>query len=1041
MAKFKVGDTVIYVGSMERGVVIEVSPFLKGRQLYKVRISNEDKNCLESNLVLDKDLSDPYIKLREGVFGSFLDFSRINTSFKIKNTSNNTISTLKASNTIFKAYQFKPLLKFLNSDNRRILVADEVGLGKTIEAGHIMLELMARKELKNALIICPKSLQEKWQKELEEKFNFHFKIYNKNEDFLSDLRTYSSTIKGIVNYEKISSSKDFFTILEKNNTSFDFVLFDEAHRLRNHNTKIFKNSKKLLEKANAVVMLTATPIMIKEENLFNLLRLLDEHKYSEYSTFKNELGVNRPFIKALTQINSNVSYPKIIIELENTEVTLNYSPDENFISEKTYTIKELFNNIPLYEKIIRELKSGQDSPQSRVQLQFDISYMSEMNKIFSRTRKKEITQDWSQAIREPHTRIIELYPDERKAFDEVIDNYIEDNTFINDEGEEKMYKGKSLGLVSKKRQVASSVYGYLNSDLDLFKGVDRYVSHKDAKFEKLLEIINKDTNSNNKKLIVFAVYVSTLKYLEIRLHSLGIETALIHGKIKDRNIEIDRFKTESDIKILLSSEVGSEGLDFQFCDTIVNYDLPWNPMVVEQRIGRIDRFGQKSLKVHIYNLIVKDSIQEDIYTRLLDRIGLFRESIGDLEAILDKELEKYGISGIHNIREWFSKLEDELYRTELTKSQRQEKIDAIARAIITEQKNLEEISEGLTDTLTNDIYFKNEVENIKKSYRYVTEKELVNYLLLLLKYKLPTCNLVPVDEEKLIYKLIIPENSARLVKSFLEEHMPDNKESIITFRRFINHLSENSTINVTFSQETGYNDHKLQRINAYHPLIVSAMSYFDSSDTFSNNTFRFSLNKKYLSGSNNLQSGEYFMAIYSSTIIKKIFNKEQKIETLFPIIYSAENDIVICDRAESEEFLGASQLYATAINGVVKLRVDLIDTLKYVFTEKIDEIEKKNYNEQKMLLDSHKQMQVKRKSEYFTYRIELQKNIVKNHENRIIFTIDEQERKNSESILPAQRKTLQNLEADMIATIEEINAYEISSKSPSLLSLSYLNLY
>src|SRR5690606_4642744 len=149
------------------------------------------------------DLSDPFLRLKQGVFGSFLDFSKINTSFKIQNTSNNTISSLKASNTIFKAYQFKPLLKFLNSENRRILVADEVGLGKTIEAGHIMLELMARHELRNALIVCPKSLQEKWQTELQEKFNFQFKIYDSTKELISDIKERSGTIKAIVNYEKI----------------------------------------------------------------------------------------------------------------------------------------------------------------------------------------------------------------------------------------------------------------------------------------------------------------------------------------------------------------------------------------------------------------------------------------------------------------------------------------------------------------------------------------------------------------------------------------------------------------------------------------------------------------------------------------------------------------------------------------------------------------------------------------------------------------------------------------------------------------------
>ena len=153
MAKFQIGDKVTNVNSQEKGIVIDVLAGGRGRQLYRIRYGNEDKDSLETNLIYDTDLTDPFECCKQGLFGSYLDFSRINTTFKIQNTSNNTISSLKASKTLFKAYQFKPLLKFLNSANRRLLIADEVGLGKTIEAGHIMMELAARKELRNVLIV------------------------------------------------------------------------------------------------------------------------------------------------------------------------------------------------------------------------------------------------------------------------------------------------------------------------------------------------------------------------------------------------------------------------------------------------------------------------------------------------------------------------------------------------------------------------------------------------------------------------------------------------------------------------------------------------------------------------------------------------------------------------------------------------------------------------------------------------------------------------------------------------------------------------
>jgi SNF2 family DNA or RNA helicase len=1053
MARFQIGDSVIYVNSKEKGIIKEIFSPSRGRQLYRVSIDNTIKNCLESNLIPETNLSDPFQRLRQGIFGSYLDFSKINTGFKIQNTSNNTISSLKASNTIFKAYQFKPLLKFLNSENRRILVADEVGLGKTIEAGHIMLELMARRELKNALIVCPKSLQEKWQMELKEKFNFQFKIYDSSKDLISDLQGRSGTVKAIVNYEKIrlpklgdenksSKKQNLFDLIEKRIVKFDFLLCDEAHRLRNHDTQGHRGVRKIIEIASSVVFLTATPIMISEKNLFYLLQLLDEQKYNEYSTFKNEIAVNSPFINALTQINNQVSLIKVAEDLNNSEVALYHSSGEEYRVEweKTFKVKELFKEIPLYNKIITDLKTKNDVAETRVQLQFDISDMSEMNKIFSRTRKKEVTQDMSQAIREPHTLIVELFPEERLHFDSVIEEYIDENTLIDNFGNERMSQGGAFGLIQKKRQVASSVYGYLNDSEDLSKKIDRFQSNKDAKFEELLRIINQIVITENKKLIVFALFKKTLKYLDIRLNKEGIQTAIIHGDVVDRVSEIERFKSDNVVKILLSSEVGSEGLDFQFCDALVNYDLPWNPMVVEQRIGRIDRFGQNSPIVNIYNLIVKDSIQEDIYTRLLDRIGIFRGCIGDLEAILDKDLERMENLGVRNIREWFSALEKELYCTEITKQQRKDKIDAIERAIITEQKNIEEISKGLTDTLTNDIYFKNEIDNIQKNNRYVTEKELVNYLRILIRTKLSTCQLEAINEEKLLYKLNLPQSSPRILINFLNEFQPEDSDSIISFRKFINSVRDKNSIEFTFSQDTGYNNSKVIRINAYHPIIIAAMRFFETQESGSNNTFQFALDKQYLNNSLD-QTGDYFLAVYTSYTLKKWFNREQKTELLVPILYDVEREKVIGDRNLSERFLGEAQLHATAKSGIYKIPEILFTELEYIFAEEIEVIESQNLSEQKMRLDTHKKMQIQRKTEFFDNRINGQKNVIKNFETKLKYILDEKERKNIESILPAQRKNLLNLEEGKENALREINSAEIIYKSPQLLSLNHITVY
>ena len=190
MPKYTIGDMVREVVSNRRGQIVSVGQPSRGRQTYDVRFdsSTNAETILESFLVEDFDITNPFDRCKKHKYGSYVDFARINTSYKIENSSNSTIASLKASKTLFKAYQFKPLLKFLNSENRRLLVADEVGLGKTIEAGHIMLELKARGEFHNALVICPMSLRAKWTTELNEKFGLEFMDIDKKEQLLQELQ-------------------------------------------------------------------------------------------------------------------------------------------------------------------------------------------------------------------------------------------------------------------------------------------------------------------------------------------------------------------------------------------------------------------------------------------------------------------------------------------------------------------------------------------------------------------------------------------------------------------------------------------------------------------------------------------------------------------------------------------------------------------------------------------------------------------------------------------------------------------------------------
>jgi hypothetical protein len=357
----------------------------------------------------------------------------------------------------------------------RILVADEVGLGKTIEAGHIMLELKARNEFRNALVICPISLQAKWKAELKDKFGLTFTIVESSKELIKMLQDHDGTVRAIINYDKIRSKFDsekeielnpLLNYLSENSKKFSFILCDEAHKMRNETTQTYKGAEKIMETADAVVFLTATPIMISERNLYNLLHLLDNQRYSNYSIFEQGLRENAPFIRALSDLTTKKDLKVIAQDLANSEITLRLEVNDRVHTE-THLVKDHFKDFPIFKRIMNRMSSEEDSLTLRSQLQYDIMSMSQMNKTFSRTRKREITTDWSQAERHPYPCIIPLHDEEQREFDSVIENYIDDNSYTDSWGEQHLTLGGALGLVQKKRQVASSVYAYLNDYNDL----------------------------------------------------------------------------------------------------------------------------------------------------------------------------------------------------------------------------------------------------------------------------------------------------------------------------------------------------------------------------------------------------------------------------------------------------------------------------------------------------------------------------------------------------------------------------------------------
>lgn len=1047
MPKFKPGDSVINITTKEEGIVCEVCPPARGRQLYRIRYNDKVEACLEQHLDGFFEIENPFERVRKGIFGNRDQFVLVNTTYKINNSNNNTISSLKASKTLFKAYQFKPLLKFLNSHTRRILIADEVGLGKTIEAGHILLELKARDEFKTALIVCPNSLKIKWQVELQEKFGLSFKIYESLNDAVEDLKAHPQNARGILNYEKVrakrkddSKSGDdagptnaLIEFLQSGQRKYSVVLCDEAHKMRNNETQTYRGMTRILDYADSVVFLTATPIMLGENDLYNLLHLLEPYDFDNPEVFRNLISANRPFVKAISMLNANEPLSDIKELLTNGDIKKMHEIGDDFYTSDS-TVKEVYSGIPLYEKIL-EMLNKEDTLALRAQLQNDISAMSSINNVFSRTRKREVsTNERQQTERKAHKINVNLTTREREIYDEVIDNYLESKGGVDYDiyGEEILPKGAILGLIQKKRMVASSVNGYQlfadnNCDVDSFcNDVAAQNDLPDAKIDNLVEIFNGVKKAGASKVIVFSIFKFTVRYLAIRLQKMGYKIFAIHGDIKEREKIIQEFKSCQEFCVLLSTEVGSEGLDMQFCSHLVNYDLPWNPMVVEQRIGRIDRFGQKAAQVHIYNLVVRDSIQELIYDRLLERIGIFQGVIGDLEMILEEMTES------------FLKLENDLYGMNLSKSDQEKKIRDIEKAIENQKIQLDQVEEGMTNALSNDIYFQNEISKIREHKLYVTEEELKNYVRMLVAEKLKTCVFERVNSHE--YSFGVPKSTPTILTNFITSNQPLGSDFEDLFRTYRQDILEDFRVSgkriLTFEQEYAFDNKYADYVNIYNPIIIAASVYFKEAIADIGKTFQFSYQ---LPDKIDLPKGVYYLAVYSVSTKRKIMGKDVSSDILVPVLYNVDEDKTITDEIVNMKIFGDIQdnaKYMVDGENSISLSAEACANMESDFTSFISEYVIKRKAEIAIKDDSQRELRLRQLQEYYAARIKREERNIREEEKNIKWMSDEKEVSRAKNRLQLANNRLKMLYTSKDAAFEKVNSSQPPIITHTLVSLS-----
>ena len=650
---FTAGQQVVYEYDNRPGTITG----LRRGNRWQVKFSDGENMYIPGDKLIAVEDNDMFSNFSAGRFRGIDDLKRIMYKYRLSGELTNILYSMSNSATRFMPHQFIPVTKFLESYTDRLLIADEVGLGKTIESMYIWEELRARINAKRLLIVVPAILRFKWKMDLKQYFGIDAKIVSPQNsengsslmDFIQDSLTYPQreNFEAIVSLEGLRTADKIKDLLEQNQDIrkiFDLVIIDEAHYLRNSSTKSYELGELLRDTSEGFLLLSATPIQTGSENFYNLLRLLSDEEFHNKTNFEMQLAENYPLVKLASAIDENDDITVVKDLLKATLSNTSYKNDSD-IRELTKTIDSVM-----------------ESTQKRVETVSKIRGKYFYDQFVTRTRKRDVIENRTErkvaAINYPLSQI------ERDFYQQV-------TTYLKSKGDQAN-AFNNFSLITRQRQMASCMpaalanwrgatgyadtdgdgdpYPEINTGRDAFQSVQMpyfndvdlsELIRQDTKFRQVLEMIRSLIESNpNEKVVIFSFFRGTVEYLYRQLTKAGIRSIMIMGGMKD-NEKTDCLMSFRDrnYNVLVSTEVGSEGIDLQFARYEINYDLPWNPMRLEQRIGRLDRIGQESPNIYIFNAFCRDTIEDRILSRLYDRIQVFKDSIGDLEEILGEVIQ------------------------------------------------------------------------------------------------------------------------------------------------------------------------------------------------------------------------------------------------------------------------------------------------------------------------------------------------------------------------------------------------------------------
>ncbi|MCZ7663815.1 MAG: helicase-related protein [Thermoleophilia bacterium] len=554
----------------------------------------------------------------------------------------------------------------------RFLLADDPGAGKTIMAGLLMKELIARGDLQRCLVVCPGSLAEQWQDELYRRFQLPFEILTN--DKLEAARTgnwFLETNLAIARLDKLSRNEDVQQKLQAPDCRWDLVVCDEAHKMSAtifggeiKYTKRYRLGQLLSTLTRHFLLMTATPHNGKEEDFQLFMALLDgdrfEGRFRDGVHTAEVSDLMRRMVKeGLLKFDGTPLFPERIAytvpyRLSDAEARL-YKAVTDYVREEFNRAEALENDkragtVGFALTILQRRLAS--SPEAIYQ-----SLRRRRERLESRLREMEVLQRGGQvalafasaapALDDEDVEDLEEAPDSEVEMveEEILDQATAARSIVELKAEIETLKGLEALALAVRRSGTDTKWCELTSLLgEIFATVPvpatdpvTATTAPDRATEEPTTPVGapttpRPTPSLRQKLVIFTEHRDTLSYLEGRITTLlgrAEAVVMIHGGMgREKRLEAqESFKHDPEVQVLLATDAAGEGINLQRAHLMVNYDLPWNPNRIEQRFGRIHRIGQTEV-CHLWNLVAEETREGDVYRRLLEKLEQARKALG-----------------------------------------------------------------------------------------------------------------------------------------------------------------------------------------------------------------------------------------------------------------------------------------------------------------------------------------------------------------------------------------------------------------------------